>query len=127
MRTENGIEYGDLPKFVNFDYVANVARVNAATLAALASAPAPPRNVRLETRELVNDSTVVWDAPTGGQASGYEVLWRSTAAPDWEQSQSVGKVSKATVPVSKDNVIFAVQSVDEAGHRSLPVVPVPER
>jgi Zn-dependent M28 family amino/carboxypeptidase len=127
VRTENGIEYGDLPKFVNFEYVANVARVNAATLAALASAPAPPRNVRLETKELVNDSTVVWDSPAGGRASGYEILWRATAAPDWEQSQSFGKVSKATVPVSKDNVIFAVQAVDEAGHRSMPIVPVPER
>jgi hypothetical protein len=127
VRTENGIEYGDLPKFVNFDYVANVARVNAATLAALASAPAPPKNVRLETKELVNDSTLVWDPPADRHASGYEVLWRATAAPDWEQSQSVGKVSRATVPVSKDNVIFAVQAVDEAGHRSLPIVPVPER
>jgi hypothetical protein len=127
VRTENGIEYGDLPKFVNFDYVANVARINAATLAVLASAPAPPRNVRLETKELVNDSTLVWDAPTDGRASGYEILWRATSAPDWEHSQPVGKVTKATVPVSKDNVIFAVQAVDEAGHRSLPIVPVAER
>jgi hypothetical protein len=57
----------------------------------------------------------------------YEVLWRSTAAPDWEHSQSFGSVQRATVPVSKDNVIFAVQSVDKAGHKSLPVVPSPER
>ena len=127
VRTENGIEYGDLSKFVGFDYVANVARVNAAALAALASAPAPPQNVRLQTKELVNDSTLVWDAPADGRAAGYEVLWRATAAPDWEHSQSVQNATKATVPVSKDNVIFAVQAVDTSGHRSLPVVPAPER
>jgi hypothetical protein len=127
VRTEKGIEYGDLPKFVNFDYVANVARVNAATLAALASAPAPPRNVRLQTKNLENDSTLTWESPSDGRAMAYEVLWRSTAAPDWEHSQSFGSVQRATVPVSKDNVIFAVQSVDKAGHKSLPVVPSPER
>jgi Peptidase family M28 len=127
VRAENGIEYGDVPKFVNFDYVANVARVNAATLAVLAAAPAPPRNVRLQTRELVNDSTLVWDPPADGRAIDYEVLWRATAAPDWEHSQSAGNATRVTVPVSKDNVIFAVESVDAAGHKSLPVLPQPER
>jgi len=124
VRTENGIEYGDVPRFVNFDYVANVARVNAAVLASLASAPLSPRNVRLQTRELVNDSTLVWEpAP---RAVGYKVLWRATAASDWEHEQSA-KESPVTIDISKDNVIFAVQSVDEAGHRSLPIVPAPER
>jgi len=127
VRTENGIEYGDLPKFVDFDYVASVARLNAATLASLAAAPAPPRNVSLRTKDLENDSTVVWEAPADGRAAGYEVLWRTTAAPDWEHAQLVGKASQATLPVSKDNVIFAVRAVGEAGHRSLPVVPAPER
>ena len=83
--------------------------------------------MRLETKGLENDSTLVWEPPVDGRASGYEVLWRVTASPDWEQAQSFGKVSKATVPVSKDNVIFGVQAVDEAGHRSLPIVPSPER
>jgi hypothetical protein len=127
VRTEKGIEYGDLPKFVNFDYVANVARVNAATLAALASAPAPPQNVRLQTKNLENDSTLTWGPLSNARATAYEVLWRATAAPDWEHSQSFGNVQRGTVPVSKDNVIFAVQAVDEAGHKSLPVVPSPER
>jgi hypothetical protein len=127
VRTENGIEYGDLPKYVDFDYVANVARVNAATLAALAAAPGVPQKVRIETKDLVNDSTLVWEAPADGRASGYEVLWRATSAPDWEHMQSVGKETRVTLPVSKDNVIFAVESVDDAGHKSQPVVPVPER
>ena len=127
VRTENGIEYGDLPKYVDFDYVANVARVNAATLASLAAAPGPPQNVKLETKELTNDSTLVWDAPADGRAAGYVVLWRATSAPDWEHSQTTGNVTRETISVSKDNVIFAVQSVDEAGHRSEPIVPAPER
>lgn len=127
VRTDNGIEYGDLPKYVDFDYVANVARVNAATLASLAAAPGPPQNVKIETKQLVNDSTLVWDAPADGRAAGYVVLWRATNAPDWEHAQSVGKVTRTTIPVSKDNVIFAVQSEDAAGHRSEPIVPAPER
>lgn len=126
VRTENGIEYGDLPEHVDFDYVANVARVNAATLASLAGAPGPPQNVKLEVKNLTNDSTLHWDAPSDGRAAGYEVLWRATAAPDWEHAQSVAG-TRVTVPVSKDNVIFAVQSVDDAGHRSEPIVPAPER
>jgi hypothetical protein len=128
VRTENGIEYGDLPKFVNFEYVANVARINAATLAALAAAPMPPRNVELETKELTNDSALHWGAPADGRAAGYEILWRATSAPDWENSKQVnGNITRTTVLLSKDNVIFAVQSVDEAGHKSMAVVPAPER
>jgi Peptidase family M28 len=125
VRTENGIEYGDLPKFVNFDYVANVARVNAATLASLASAPAPPARVRLLTKDLENDSTLTWDASPG--SASYEILWRDTTSPEWEHAQPVGNVARTTLPLSKDNVIFAVRAVDAAGHRSLPVVPQPER
>jgi Peptidase family M28 len=127
VRTENGIEYGDLPKFVDFDYVANVARLNAATLASLAAAPGPPVNLKIETKQLTNDSTLVWDAPADGRAVGYVVLWRATGAADWEHSEATGNVTRATIPVSKDNVIFAVQSLDAAGHRSEPTVPVPER
>lgn len=125
VRTENGIEYGDLPKFVNFDYVANVARVNAATLASLASAPGPPAQVRLQTKQLENDSTLTWEASP--RSAAYEVLWRDTASPEWEHAQPVENVTRATLPLSKDNVIFAVRAVGPGGHRSLPVVPQPER
>jgi peptidase M28-like protein len=125
VRTENGIEYGDLPRFVNFDYVANVARLNAATLASLASAPAPPARVRLQTKELENNSTLTWEASPG--SASYEVLWRDTTSPEWEHAQPAGNVTRATLPLSKDNVIFAVRAVDSMGHRSLPVVPQPER
>lgn len=127
VRTENGVEYGDLPKFVNFAYVANVARVNAVALAALASAPAPPAKVQLLTKKLENDSTVEWERSPDGRAVGYEVLWRATTSPEWEHAQAAGNVTSTTIDKSKDNVIFAVRAVDKAGHRSLPVVPTPER
>ena len=125
VRTENGVEYGDVPKFVDYEYVAHVARLNAATLASLASAPGPPANVHLLTKDLDNDSTLTWDASPG--AASYEVVWRATMSPEWEHAQSFGNATKATLKVSKDNVIFAVRAVDAAGHRSLPVVPAPER
>jgi hypothetical protein len=127
VRTENEIEFGDLPKFVNFNYVANVARLNAAALASLASAPAPPAKVRLQTAKLENDSTLTWDASPGGRAANYEVLWRATTSPEWEHARAVGNVTRTTLPMSKDNVIFAVRAVDNQGHRSLPVTPLPER
>jgi hypothetical protein len=125
IRTENGVEYGDLPKFVNFDYVASVARLNAATLASLAAAPASPGKVRLQTKELQNDTTLTWDASP--LATGYEVLWRATTSPEWEHVQAVGNVTRITLQQSKDNVIFAVRAVDALGHKSLPVAPLPER
>src|SRR5450432_2570889 len=74
VRTEGGVEFGDLPKFVDFDYVAKVARLNAATLASLASAPAAPSRVRIMTARVENDSTLTWEASAG--ASAYEVIWR---------------------------------------------------
>jgi hypothetical protein len=125
VRTENGIEYGDLLKFVDFDYVARVARLNALTLAALAAAPAPPADVKILTTTVDNDTTLKWGASNG--ASGYEVVWRATEAPTWEHVENVGNVTTTTLKISKDNVVFAVRAVDKAGHRSLPVLPVPER
>lgn len=125
-RTEKGIEYGDLPKFVDFNYVANVARLNAATLAALASSPAPPPKARLLTKELENDSKIEWDPAAG--AAAYEVLWRKTTDAGFP-SENVVKTTdtKIDMPQSKDNVIFGVRSVDAKGHKSLIVIPEPER
>src|ERR1039457_4035164 len=122
---ENGIEYGDLPKFVDFDYVASIARLNAATLASLAWVPAPPACVNMLTRDLENNTTLTWEPSAG--AIAYEVVWRATNAADWEYVQTVSSGTRATLKVSKDNVIFGVRAVDAAGHRSLPVVPEPER
>jgi len=126
VRTENGIEYGDLAKFVDYDYIAHLAELNAATLGSLASAPAPPANVKMLTKSLENNTTLTWEASAG--AASYEVIWRATSAPDWEHVQPVTGGTRATLKVSKDNVIFAVRALDQAGsHYSLPVVPEPER
>ncbi len=125
VRTENGTEFGDQIKFVNFDYVADVARLNAATLASLASSPAPPGQVRLQTKQLENSSTLSWVANPG--SASYEIVWRDTASPEWEHAQATGSATRATLPLSKDNVIFAVRAVDAEGHRSLAVPPLPER
>src|SRR6478672_324325 len=126
VRTENGIEYGDLPKFVDFNYVANVARLNAATLAALASAPAPPSDVHLLTKQLENDSKIQWKPAPG--ATAYEVLWRKTTDADFPEENLMRTTEpKVDLTDSKDNVIFGVRSVDAKGHRSLIVIPEPER
>jgi hypothetical protein len=125
VRTEHGIDYGDLPQYVDVAYVARVARLNAAILATLAAAPAPPAHVTLLASQLENDSTLQWDASPG--ASGYEVLWRRTSSPDWEHAQQAGNATRITLPYSKDNVIFAVRALDPAGHGSVPVVPEPRR
>jgi Zn-dependent M28 family amino/carboxypeptidase len=124
-RVEHGVEYGDLLKFVDFQYVAHVATLNAATLATLASAPAAPTNVRILVSDQTNDSSLQWQG-TADSAARYEVVWRQTSAPQWQRFVAVAQRS-ATLPLSKDNVIFGVRSVDAKGHRSAAVVPLPER
>ncbi len=128
LRTENGVEYGDLLKFVDFDYVARVAQLNALTMASLAAAPSEPQNVRIVTKELDNNSNLEWDASAfapGGTA--YEVVWRATNENLWTHSQSAGAETHLTLDVSKDNVLFGVRAVSAAGDRSLAVPPVPSR
>jgi len=135
VRTENGVEYGDLLKFVDFDYVTRVARLNAATMAVLASAPPPPEKVRIVTHNLDNNSTLHWvDGQGAPSGTSYEVVWRETAAPDWQRFEAAGSDRRGsdgeyavTLSISKDNVIFGVRAVDAAGHRSVAVVPMPER
>jgi Peptidase family M28 len=126
VRIEDGIEYGDLPKFVNYQYVANVARLNAATLASLALAPAPPPNVQIDTRGLTNDTTLSWEPSPGGLATKYQILWRDADQSYWQHAMNVPEGGTSiTLPISKDNVFFAVRALDAKGHASLPVVPHP--
>ncbi|WP_121813037.1 M28 family peptidase [Mucilaginibacter kameinonensis] len=127
IRTENGVEYGDLPDFVDFNYVQKVARMNLSVLANLASAPAEPQNVGVITSDLTNKTKLKWDAPaTGKKPAGYYVLMRETISPYWEKKFYVTDTT-ATLNYSKDNYFFAVQSVDAEGHESLPVFPKPVR
>ena len=140
VRTENGIEYGDLLKFDDFAYIAQIARLNMATLATLASSPGMPRNVRIVTANLDNNTTLRWDPPSAASGPvGYQIVWRETAASDWQYSTDAGKYgtdlghtttresNSATLPISKDNVFFAVRACDSAGHCSQAVAPMPER
>ena len=132
VRTADGKEYGDLLKFVDFQYVANVARLNAATLATLASAPASPEDVHVVTTDLDNNSTLKWTPGAGMPANAtYDVEWRDTSAPDWQWHQPVAAADAAkgsvTLPVSKDNVVFGLRACNAAGECSPAVAPVPER
>jgi hypothetical protein len=126
VRTENGIKYGDLPEFVDFDYAANVARANCAALASLASAPARPKSVAINTRRLSVDTDLQWDANAEPDVAGYEIVWRDTTEPVWTNSLWVGKVtSYAAKGMSKDNYFFGVRAVDAQGHRSPVSYPKP--
>lgn len=120
LRTENNIFYGDTPEFVDFDYVANVTRVNAASLALLALAPARPKNVGIITGRLTNDTDLKWDANAAdADLAGYEIVWRDTSSPVWTNSVSVGNVTAYTAKeMSKDNYFFGVRAIDKAGNRS---------
>jgi hypothetical protein len=126
LRTENAVKYGDLPEFMDFEYLRKIAASNLATLSNLASAPKAPTNVGIEVKDLTNFSTLVWTAPEGKKVYGYQLLIRETSETNWQKSVFVTD-TKATIPYSKDNFLFAVQTIDELGHASLPVFPVPIR
>ncbi len=124
----DGKQYGDLPEFVDFDYVANVTRVNAASLAMLALAPAKPKNVGILTAGLTNNTDLKWDANTDADLAGYEVVWRDTTSPFWTNSVFVGNVTNYTAKeMSKDNYFFGVRAVDKDGNKSPVVYPKPTR
>jgi hypothetical protein len=126
--TQGMIEYGDFLKYVDFNYVANVARLNAASLATFASAPGEPGDVRVLTKALDNNTELTWTAPAGAPAgTTYEILMRPTTAPDWTSLQPAGAATSIKLPISKDNTIFAIRSTDPAGHKSPAVYPLPTR
>ena len=127
LRIENGKVYGDLIEFVDVDYTAKVARVNAAALASLALAPAAPQGVKVRTDKLVNDSTLVWQANSEPDVAGYRIVWRDTTAAGWQGSKFVGNVTEATINMSKDNYFFGVQAVDKDGNVSVASYPAPLR
>ncbi len=126
IREENGIKYGDLPEFEDFEYAKKITSVNLAVLANLALAPQVPQNVGIVVSGMTNSTTLKWKAPQGNIPHGYFVMMRETFQPVWEKKFFTDK-TEITLPYSKDNYFFAVQSVDEDGHESLPVWPVPVR
>jgi hypothetical protein len=126
VRTENGVVYGDLEEFMDFEYLRKNTALNLANLANLAKSPAMPQEVSVEVRSLTNGTQLMWKAPAAGKVKGYYILMRETTSAVW-QKKIFTTETDVKLPYSKDNYFFAVQSVSETGNESLPVVPLPAR
>ena len=122
IRTEKGFKFGDLPEYVDYGYLQKVSRLNLAVLSNLALSPQEPQSVTVLTAGLTNKTALKWSAPKGKLPAGYYVLMRETSSPFWEKKVFVAGTS-VNMPYSKDNYYFGVQSVDEACHESLIVIP----
>lgn len=126
VRSEKGKKYGDLIEYMDFDYLKTNTAVNIAVLANLAKAPARPQNVIMDVKQLSNSTRLRWEQPASGKVKGYYVLVRETDSAVWTQKIFI-KETSATIPMSKDNFLFAVQSISESGNVSLPVIPKASR
>lgn len=124
VRMEKGIQYGDLPEFMDFEYLRKNTAMNLANLANLAKSPAQPQEVRIDARQLTNFSNLSWKAAKSGKVKGYYVLIRETTSAVWQKKFFTAD-TKIDLPYSKDNYFFGVQSVSEDGNEGLPVVPLP--
>ncbi len=122
VRIENGIQYGDLPEFIDFEYLRKNTAINLSNLANLAKAPAIPEEVKIDVKKLGNTSYLYWKKPKSGKAAGYYILIRETTSAVW-QKKIYTEGLEIMLPYSKDNYFFAVQSVNEEGNESLAVVP----
>ena len=122
VRNENGIAYGDLPEHIDFEYLRKNSGINLANLSNLAKAPPIPEEVKIDVKKLSNTTFLYWKAPKTGNAKGYYILMRETTSPVW-QKKMYTEALEARLPYSKDNYFFAVQSVNEFGNESLPVIP----
>jgi hypothetical protein len=121
IRTWNGVQYGDTIELVDFDYLANVTRLNAITMASLAHAPAPPTGVDI-AGEVAYDTTVSWKPAPG--AAGYRVWWRETTAPQWEHARDAGNATSLKLAkINIDDYYFGVSSVSADGWDSPVVFP----
>ncbi len=126
VREENGIRYGDVIEMVDFPYIAQVARVNAAAMASLALAPAAPSGVGFKTSRQEYNTVLTWKPNTEPDLAGYRVVWRETYQPFWRRGVDVGNVTEFTMKgLSKDDYFFAVQAVGRDGAASVPSFPKP--
>ncbi|HKD47432.1 MAG TPA: M20/M25/M40 family metallo-hydrolase [Rhizomicrobium sp.] len=124
VRVENGVAYGDVIGGVDFDYLAQVARLNIVSMAALAMAPAPPA-VRI-TGAVTYDTTLSWASVPG--AASYRAWWRDSLDPEWTHSQFAGNATSVTLPhVNIDDWLFGVSSVSADGYESPVSFPFSER
>jgi hypothetical protein len=119
VRVENGVQWGDLPEFVDYDYIARVARVNAIALASLARSPAAPAGAVMDVRGFQTDTALRWTANTESDLAGYEIVQRATTEPEWTKTIEVGNVTSVSLQnLFKDDFLFGVRAVDQAGNRS---------
>lgn len=124
-RVEDGAQYGDLPQYLNFEFLAHVVRDNAEVLRELAMAPAPPAAVTL-SGAVTPDAKVSWSAPDDSARAGFEVLWRETTAPRWSVYDFVTTGSEYVLKgVSTDNHYFAARALGANGARSIAIPAVP--
>ncbi len=126
IREEKGVKYGDLPEYVDYEYVRKIGAMNLAVIANAAYAPLPPEKVIIETREVTNETNLKWIPPAGDKPAGYYVLIRETTSPVWEKKIFV-EGTGINIPYSKDNYFFAVQSCGARGNESIPVFPSIQR
>ena len=126
LRKENGVDYGDVAKWIDYEYLRKNTALNLCNLANLAKAPSTPEDVKIEVKNLSNTTSLSWEKPKSGKVNGYYVLIRETVSPVW-QRKIFTKENKMTLPYSMDNYFFAVQSVSETGNESLPVMPAVSR
>ncbi|MBP6024307.1 M20/M25/M40 family metallo-hydrolase [Ferruginibacter sp.] len=122
IRTENNIHYGDLEEHIDYEYLRKNTAMNLANLANLAKAPSMPDSVKMDVKKLSNNTYLFWNKPKSGTVKGYYVLIRETTSAVW-QKKIFTTATTITLPYSKDNYFFAIQSVNETGNESLPVVP----
>ena len=122
VRVENNKQYGDLPEFIDYNYLKRNVAANIAVLASLAKAASKPEKVEIKVKELTNSTTLQWEKPKFGTSAGYYILVRETDSPVW-QKKIWTKELTIKIPLSKDNYIFAVQTVDQFGNLSVPVIP----
>ena len=122
LRTEKGVKYGDLIEFMDFEYLRKNTAVNIAVLANLAKAPSMPTEVKIDVKNLSNSTLLYWKAPLTGTVKGYYVLMRETSSPVWEKKFFTTE-KEIRLPYSKDNYLFAVQTIASDESESLPVVP----
>lgn len=122
VRTENGKKYGDLIEFLDFDYLTTNTAVNVAVLANLAKSAPRPANVLMDVKELSNFTKLSWEKPFAGKVNGYRILIRETDSSVWTEKIFTTE-THITLPYSKDNFLFAVQTISESGNESLPVIP----
>ena len=122
IRLENGIQYGDVLEYIDFEYLRKNTALNLANLANLSKAPARPEAVTIDVKKLGNSTGLNWQTPKTGKVKGYYILLRETTSAFWQRKFFTNQL-QIVLPYSKDNYFFAVQSVNESGNESLPVVP----